>query len=86
MSIPSLICALSRIQARNLNTADVFEALRDATNFWYANTAQQQVGSTLTLSSEQFLAARSLMAPAFQHNILATKMARISNLHAEAPN
>ena len=37
------------------------------------------------ISSEQFLAARSLMAPAFQHNILATKMARISNLHAEAP-
>jgi hypothetical protein len=25
------------------------------------------------------------MAPAFQHNIMATKMARISNLHAEAP-
>jgi hypothetical protein len=37
------------------------------------------------VSSEQFLAARSLMAPAFQHNILATKMARISNLHAETP-
>ena len=37
------------------------------------------------VSSEQFLAARSLMAPVFQHNILATKMARISNLHAEAP-
>lgn len=37
------------------------------------------------VSSEQFLAARSLMAPAFQHNIMATKMARISNLHAEAP-
>ena len=37
------------------------------------------------VSSEQFLAARSLLAPAFQHNILATKMARISNLHAEAP-
>ena len=37
------------------------------------------------VSSEQFLAARSLMAPAFQHNILATKMARISNLHAEGP-
>jgi hypothetical protein len=37
------------------------------------------------VSSEQFLAARSLMAPTFQHNIMATKMARISNLHAEAP-
>tara|TARA_B100001093_G_scaffold420025_1_gene411788 strand:+ start:664 stop:1029 length:366 start_codon:yes stop_codon:yes gene_type:complete len=37
------------------------------------------------VSSEQFLSARSLMAPVFQHNILATKMARISNLHAEAP-
>ncbi|MDB2323965.1 hypothetical protein N9W44_00175 [Alphaproteobacteria bacterium] len=38
-----------------------------------------------SVSSEQFLAARSLMAPVFQHNVLATKMARISNLHAETP-
>lgn len=37
------------------------------------------------ISSENFLAARSLLSPAFQHNVLATKMARISNLHAEAP-
>ena len=37
------------------------------------------------ISSEQFLSARSLMGPVFQHNILATKMARIPNLHAEAP-
>ena len=37
------------------------------------------------ISSEQFLAAKSLLGPTFQHNIMATKMARISNLHIEAP-
>ena len=37
------------------------------------------------ISSENFLLARSLLSPAFQHSVLATKMARISNLHAEAP-
>ena len=37
------------------------------------------------VSSEQFLSARSLMAPVFKHNIMATKIAHISNLHAEAP-
>ena len=37
------------------------------------------------ISSEQFLAAKSLLGPKFQHNIMATKMARISNLHIEAP-
>ncbi len=38
-----------------------------------------------SVSSEQFLAARASSSPAYQHNILATKMARISNLHAETP-
>ena len=37
------------------------------------------------VSSENFLSARSLLSPAFQHNVMATKMARISNLHAETP-
>jgi hypothetical protein len=37
------------------------------------------------VSSEQFLSARSLLAPAFQHSVMATKIAHISNLHAEAP-
>jgi len=37
------------------------------------------------VSSEQFLAARALLSPAFQHSVMATKIARISNLHAEAP-
>ena len=38
-----------------------------------------------TITSENFLAAKSLLSPIFQHNISATKIARISNLHAEAP-
>jgi len=37
------------------------------------------------VSSEQFLAARNLLSPAFQHNIMATRIARTSNLHVEAP-
>lgn len=37
------------------------------------------------ISSESFLAAKSLLAPVFQHNMMATKIARISNLYAEAP-
>ena len=38
-----------------------------------------------TITSENFLAAKSLLSPIFQHNMSATKIARISNLHAEAP-
>lgn len=37
------------------------------------------------ITTEQFLAARSMGIPAFKHNILATKMARISNLMAQTP-
>jgi hypothetical protein len=35
--------------------------------------------------AEQFLAARALMSPAYQHNTLLSKMARISNMHFETP-
>ena len=35
--------------------------------------------------AEQFLAARALMSPAYQHNTLLSKMARISNMHIETP-
>jgi hypothetical protein len=38
-----------------------------------------------SVSSEQFLAARNLLSPAFQHNVMATRIARTSNLHVEAP-
>jgi len=37
------------------------------------------------VTSEQFLSAKSLLAPAFQHNIMATKISQISNLYSEAP-
>ena len=38
-----------------------------------------------TISSERALEARSLMMPEFSHNVLATRMLRISNLHSEMP-
>ncbi|MBT6122570.1 MAG: hypothetical protein HOH48_04305 [Candidatus Puniceispirillum sp.] len=37
------------------------------------------------VAAEQFLAARALMSPAYQHNTLASKIARISNMHLETP-
>ena len=37
------------------------------------------------ISTEQALQARSLLTPEYQHNMLATRIARISNLHAETP-
>ena len=37
------------------------------------------------VTSEQFLSAKSLLAPAFQHSIMATKISQISNLYSEAP-
>ena len=38
-----------------------------------------------TVTTEQAFQARNLLAPQFQHNALATRMARTSNLYAEAP-
>jgi len=38
-----------------------------------------------TVTTEQAFQARNLLAPQFQHNIMATRMARISNMYAEAP-
>lgn len=38
-----------------------------------------------TVSTEQALQARSLMTPEFQHNVMATRMLRTSNLHVETP-
>ena len=38
-----------------------------------------------TISTERALEARSLMMPEFSHNVLATRMLRISNLHSEMP-
>ena len=38
-----------------------------------------------TISTERALEARSLMLPEFSHNVLATRMLRISNLHSEMP-
>ena len=37
------------------------------------------------ISSEQFLAAKAMMSPGFQHNAMATKISHISNLYSEAP-
>ena len=37
------------------------------------------------ISSEQYLAAKASAAPVFVHNAAASKMARISNLYADAP-
>ena len=38
-----------------------------------------------TISTERALEARSLLMPEFSHNVLATRMLRISNLHSEMP-
>ena len=38
-----------------------------------------------TVTTERALEARTLLAPQFQHNVLATRMARTSNLMADAP-
>ena len=38
-----------------------------------------------TVTAEQAFQARNLLAPQFQHNMMASRMARISNLYAEAP-
>ena len=37
------------------------------------------------VTTEQAFQARNLLAPQFQHNVMATRMARTSNLYAEAP-
>jgi hypothetical protein len=37
------------------------------------------------ISTEQALQARSLLTPEFQHNVMATRILRTSNLHAETP-
>ena len=37
------------------------------------------------VTSEQFFSARNMMAPGFMNNAAATKIARISNLQADAP-
>ena len=41
--------------------------------------------SPSAVTTESALQSRSMMAPEFQHNMLATRIARISNLMAEAP-
>ena len=41
--------------------------------------------SPSAVTTENALQARSLMAPEFQHHMLSTRIARISNLMAEAP-
>jgi hypothetical protein len=38
-----------------------------------------------TVTAERALEARTLLAPQFQHNVMATRMARTSNLMADAP-
>ena len=38
-----------------------------------------------TVTTERALEARSLLAPQFQHNVMASLMARTSNLLADAP-
>ena len=38
-----------------------------------------------TVTTEQAIQARNAMSPQFQHNVMATRMARTSNLYAEAP-
>ncbi len=38
-----------------------------------------------SITSEQFFSARQLLSPGFMNNAAATKIARISNLHADAP-
>ena len=38
-----------------------------------------------TISTERALEARSLFMPEFIHNVLATRMLRISNLHSDMP-
>lgn len=37
------------------------------------------------VSTEQALQSRAQMAPEFQHNVMATRILRTSNLHAETP-
>ena len=41
--------------------------------------------SPSAVTTESALQSRSLLTPEFQHNMLATRIARISNLMAEAP-
>lgn len=41
--------------------------------------------SPSAVAAESALQSRSLLAPEFQHNMLSTRIARISNLMAEAP-
>lgn len=38
-----------------------------------------------TVTTERALEARTLLAPQFQHNVMATRIARTSNLMADAP-
>ena len=38
-----------------------------------------------TVTTEQAFQARNLLAPQFQHNMMATRIARTSNMYADAP-
>ncbi len=38
-----------------------------------------------TVSAEQALQSRAMLAPQFKHNMMATRIFRTSNLHAETP-
>jgi len=38
-----------------------------------------------TVTTERALEARTMLAPQFQHNVMVTRMARTSNLMADAP-
>ena len=42
-------------------------------------------GAPSTISSEHFLKSRASLSPTYIHNEMATRMARTSNLYAEAP-
>jgi hypothetical protein len=42
-------------------------------------------GAPSTISSEHFLKSRASLSPTYIHNETATRMARTSNLYAEAP-
>ncbi len=68
-----------------LGSPEAKNLTRDYSNNRLQTVIRHPRQSPSGITSENFLAARSLLGPAFQHNVLATKMARISNLHAEAP-
>ena len=82
------------IQSNNLNSSVFFRVFKIQSYSTVSNFDMQRNdikrifhpnGAPSSVSSENFLSAKSLSSPMYTHNIAQTKYARISNLVSEEP-